>query len=105
MRSSRRGAIREEEPRMMGSDMGGMMNQMMGGWWGFGPMWFGGLFSLLLLALLIAGVVLAVRHLTSGGAGGPGPGGGGRALEILKERYARGEIGKEEFEAMRRDLA
>ena len=90
---------------MMSPDMTGMINQVMGGWWGFGPMWFGGLFSLLLLALLIAGVVLAVRHLAGRPAGDPGPRGGGRALEILKERYARGEIGKEEFEAMRRDLA
>lgn len=89
---------------MMGPDMGGMMTQMMGGWWGFGPMWFGGLFSLLLLALLIAAVVLVVRYLAGGSRGDAGAR-GGRALEILKERYARGEIGKEEFEAMRRDLA
>ena len=68
---------------MMGSDMGGMMNQMMGGWWGFGPMWLGGLFSLLLLALLIAGAVLLVQHLTKRPADNPAPSSSNRALEIL----------------------
>jgi putative membrane protein len=29
---------------------------------------------------------------------------GSRAMEILKERYARGEITREQYEQMRRDL-
>jgi putative membrane protein len=35
---------------------------------------------------------------------GRGPGEAGSALDILNERYARGEIGKEEFEQKKRDL-
>ena len=31
--------------------------------------------------------------------------GGRNAREILDERYARGEVGREEYETMRRDLA
>jgi putative membrane protein len=36
----------------------------------------------------------------------PGPSAGkDTALEILRERYARGEINRDEFEARKRDLA
>ena len=80
--------------------------------WGMHPMWWiGGAWGLGMLVmmlvfwgLVITGIVLLIRWLVGQG-GGPGPGRGpDRALEILRERYARGEINKDEFEARRRDL-
>ena len=38
------------------------------------------------------------------GASGEAMAGSSRALEILRERYARGEITKEQFDAMRQDI-
>ncbi len=70
------------------------------GVWGVGMM----LFMLLFWVVLIAGVVAVLRWLF----GRPGSGGAGtradRALEILKERYARGELTREQYHTMRRDL-
>jgi len=72
-------------------------------WWGGGwyGMILGPLFMILVLAVVIAAVVLLVRWT----------GGQGQAtaphrtpLDILKERFARGEIDKDEFEARRRVL-
>jgi len=68
------------------------------GWHG----WFWGPFTMIIFwGLLIAGAVLAVRWIS-------GPGTGPRAartpLDSLKERFARGEIGKDEFEESRRIL-
>jgi len=51
--------------------------------------------------VVIAGVVLAIRWLvTQGRESRPDS-----ALEILRQRYARGEINKEEFDARKRDLS
>ena len=65
---------------------------------------FGGLFSLLWFVLMVVIVVAIVRWVA-----------GGRhrhwmynektAIDVLKERYAKGEIDKKEFEEKRRDLA
>ena len=68
---------------------------------------FGPLFMILVLAVVIAAVVLMVRWL-----GGPSHGSAPTyhapasrtALDILKERFARGEIDKDEFEERRRLL-
>lgn len=65
-------------------------------------MGFGGSFMMLLFwAVIIVGFVLFFRWLNDPSKGG----GGRRALDILQERYARGEIDKAEFDARKRDLA
>lgn len=78
--------------------MWGYMND--GGWWWWG---FGALHMLLFWGVLIFAIVVLVKWL-SGMPGQRHGDGGGRALDILKERYARGEINKEEFEQKKRDL-
>ena len=72
--------------------------------WGWGHMFVGAIGMILFWAIVISLVVFLVRRL-----------GGGRnttaseqerptALDILKERYAKGEIDRDEYEQRRRDL-
>ena len=72
-----------------------------GGGWGGGNM-FG--FVLIGLVLVVA-VALLVARSWRGGAGSGGRPGEDRPLAILKERYARGEIDKTEFDTRKRDLS
>ncbi|TKS59313.1 MAG: hypothetical protein EWM72_02325 [Nitrospira sp.] len=58
------------------------------------------LFMVLFWVLLISGVVYLVRWLMGQGITGRPD----SSLEILKKRYARGEISKQEFDEMRRDV-
>jgi putative membrane protein len=74
---------------------------MMG--WGYGMGWFGMIFMAAFWIAVIIAIILLIRWLVSGG-GGRGRPHEDSALEILKKRYARGEIGKEEFEGKKRDL-
>jgi len=73
--------------------------------WEMHPMWWWGsgiammLMMFLFWGLVITGLVLAVRWLLNQHARSV------TALEILTQRYAKGEIDKEEFEAKKRDLS
>jgi putative membrane protein len=72
----------------------------MNGGWGMG---FGGPFMILFWILVIVGVVVLVKWLLDQSSTGKGSH-DKSALEILRERYARGEINREEYEQKRRDL-
>jgi putative membrane protein len=78
------------------------------GSWGMDMMYspFGGWFMLLLLAVAIAAAFMIFRGRSRNDASGSGPVHRSETpLEILKRRYAAGEIDKEQFEAMKRDLS
>ena len=68
-----------------------------GGW---GWMGFGMIGMSLFWIFLIIGIVALLKAFW-----GPGTARERTALDILKERYARGEIEKQEFEQKRRDLS
>ncbi len=80
---------------------------MMPGWvmsgWGMGYGFFGWLMMFLFWILIIAAVVLGVRWFIDQGKL-QGSSVEETPLDILKKRYASGEIDKEEFEAMKREL-
>lgn len=80
---------------------------MMWGYDGLGFGWAGmGIGMLVFWGVIIAAVVVLVRGIGGGRSGGSEPGVRGKApLDILGERYARGEIDKNEFEQKRHDLA
>lgn len=86
-----------------GPDHFGWGPQMMG--WGWGGMIFGPIFMILLLALVIAAAVFLVRWLSGSPQTATAHHPFARTpLDILKERFARGEIDKDEFEERRRIL-
>jgi putative membrane protein len=78
-----------------------------GGGWGVG-FWMMVLFSIVFLVAVIVGIVFLVRALSAGGTGS----GGERASqpqretpeELVRRRYAAGEIDREEYEQKLRDL-
>jgi putative membrane protein len=77
-----------------------------GGWHPMWGMWRAGglgimLFMLVFWALVIVGLVLGLRWLAAQGHASRRD----AAVDILRQRYARGEINKDEFDAKKRDLS
>ncbi len=74
---------------------------MMGwGWWGFG--W---VFMIVFWGLIIVGLIFLIQWLASlSRAPKTYEKAHDSALDILRQRYAKGEINKEEFDQKKRDL-
>jgi putative membrane protein len=86
---------------------GGMMSQggmMDGGWGVLGILWL--LVPLLFWGGLLAVIVWAVVRITANrpGGGADARAGGNSAEEVLRQRFARGEIDAEEYEERHRIL-
>jgi putative membrane protein len=78
---------------------------MMYGWpgmMGFGA--FGMIFGFIFFMAVIAGIVFLIVWLVKRVGNTTTDKTGSRSLEILKERYAKGEITKEQYENMAKDL-
>lgn len=84
-----------------------------GGYYGHGGMWehgwagmiLGPIMMVLVIAAIVAAVIMVVRWLSPGSrSSGGGSTDSDRALDILRERLARGEIDEEEYTRRRRAL-
>lgn len=73
-------------------------------WGGFG-MVLGPIFMILIVIGIVAGVIYLLRHFGAAGPGGSSHTAHDRALALLKERYAKGEIDSEDFAERKKLLA
>jgi putative membrane protein len=76
----------------------------MGGEWGWGGMFLGPLFGILFIAAIAVAIILVIRAIGGGVESRRPRSGGGTALDILDERFARGEIDIQEYEDRKRVL-
>lgn len=78
--------------------------QPMADWMGWMMMGVMMLFWVLIISAIVVGLVLLVGVVRRSGSSSPAGGSGSQALDILEERFARGEIDRDEFEDRRRTL-
>jgi putative membrane protein len=82
-------------------------NNMMWGdsqWGGFG-MFLGPIFMILIMVGIVAGIIYLLRQFGGLGSAGNSHLVHDRAMVLLKERYAKGEIDSSEFEERKKLLA
>ncbi|MDO8575564.1 MAG: SHOCT domain-containing protein [bacterium] len=74
--------------------------------WGYNMMngTIGGIMMIFFWILLVIFIVWVVKEI-SGKNSHTNSASNSRAIDILKERYAKGEIDKQEFEAKKKDLS
>lgn len=68
--------------------------------WGEG-MWFGWIFWLIIIGIIVWFLINRSGQFRNQNQANPNP---ESPLDILKKRYAKGEITKEQFEQMKKDL-
>ncbi len=81
----------------------GMGPGMMG--WGYGMGWFWPIMVFAFWIVVVIGVVFLVRWLVLSTNKRTGAASEESALDILKKRYARGEINKDEYEKIKKDIS
>ncbi len=92
-------------PGIFGANWGGqssgfgMMNGMMGGFGGMGLM---AIVWIVFIGIIIWAIVAAVQNSTESKSSGSSA--ADSALDVIKKRYARGEIDKAEFNEKKKDL-
>ena len=79
---------------------------MMGGFFGGGIGWIGMILGFIFFILIIIGIILLIVWIVKR-TNQPGTEvrTDNKALEALKERYAKGEINKEQYESIKKDLS
>ncbi|MHB1254345.1 MAG: SHOCT domain-containing protein [Candidatus Humimicrobiaceae bacterium] len=78
---------------------------MMGGFFGGGLGWIGMIFGFIFFILVVIGIIFLIVWLVKR-SNYPGVENRteSKSLEVLKERYAKGEITKDQFDNMKKDL-